>query len=111
MSNLHLKIGLAIGCTFMLAACTRTLPVIPHAIRCDAGTELLKSRCAPPTPVPGDTTFATLVDAAQKDRQALQECGITVKALQESINRCNGAIDGFNTKIDKLNDKNRKDAK
>lgn len=34
---------------------------------------------------------------------------MTVKALQESIKRCNSAIDGFNQKVDELNDKNKKD--
>lgn len=109
MTHRLVRIGLSIPAAVVLAACTRTLPVVPHAIRCDASAELLKSRCASPTPLSPDTTFATLVDAAQKDRQALQECGMTVKALQESINRCNGAIDGFNGKIDDVNDKNRKD--
>jgi len=110
MKQLHSKLGLIPACCLLLISCSHTLPIVPHAIRCDANAELLKSRCASPSPVSGDTTFATLVDAAQKDRQALQECGMTVKALQDSIDRCNGTIDGFNKKIDELNDKNRKDA-
>ncbi len=85
-----------------LAGC-KTVTVVPHAVQCDVGVELLASRCATPKPIANDATYATLVDTMQADRKALQECGVTADTLREAISRCNQAIDEYNKKIDAIN--------
>jgi hypothetical protein len=85
-----------------MTACT-TVPVVPHAVKCDVSAELLASGCAAPTPIAGDSTYAGLVDAMQADRKALRECGITVETLRNAITRCNLATGEYNKKIDALN--------
>jgi hypothetical protein len=87
----------------MLIAGCRTVPVVPHAVTCDASTELLASKCPPPRPLADNATFAALVDTMQADRQALRECGMTVDALIKTIQQCNRATDGYNRKIDAIN--------
>ena len=89
-------------CSLFIAGC-QTLPVVPHAIDCDVNAELLASKCPPPGQIANDTTFATLVDTMQADRQALRECGVTVDTLRDALKRCNAATDEFNKKIDALN--------
>jgi hypothetical protein len=98
-----------IGNCFVLSGCGRTLILkSPHAIRCDAPSELLNNRCSNPTNITNDITFEGLVDASRSDRQALRECKRSFEALQDSINRCNQAIDDLNTKIDQINAANEK---
>ena len=87
----------------MLVAGCRTVPVVPHAVACDASSELLASKCPPPRPLADNATFAALVDTMQADRQALRECGITVDALIKTIKQCNHATDEYNKKIDAIN--------
>jgi hypothetical protein len=87
----------------LLSGCCPTLPVVPHAIRCDASAELLRAKCPSPTRIPEDATFGTLVDAMRSDRQALRECGRALDALRDSIDRCNRATDEFNKRIDRIN--------
>jgi hypothetical protein len=91
------------GCLF-IAGC-QTLPVVPHAINCDVSAEMLASKCAKPVPITNDATYATLVDAMQADRKALQECGITGDAIRGALIRCNRATDEYNKKIDAINNK------
>jgi hypothetical protein len=91
----------------MLVACSPTLTVVPHAMRCDASAELVASTCALPKPIPDDATFSGVVEASRDDRQALRECGMSLNALRESMNRCNASVDEFNRKVDELNTKNR----
>lgn len=91
-----------------IAGCTTTVPVVPHAIRCELGPKLKAYRCAEPKPLPQDATFQTLVDTMLADRQALLECNLSANALRNSINRCNQATDDFNKKIDELNQSNAK---
>jgi len=81
----------------------QTLPVVPHALNCDANAELLAGKCAAPRQVSNNTTYAALVDTMQADRKALQECGIMVDTLRNTLNRCNQAADEYNKKIDALN--------
>lgn len=85
-----------------VSAC-QTLPVVPHALNCDVNAELLASKCAAPKPIPNNTTYATLVDTMQADRNALQECGILADTLRNTLNRCNQASNDYNKKIDALN--------
>lgn len=87
----------------MLVAGCRTVPVVPHAVACDASAELLASKCPPPRPLADNATFAALVDTMQADRQALRECGMTVDALIKTIKQCNHATDEYNKKIDAIN--------
>lgn len=87
----------------MLIAGCRTVPVVPHALTCDASAELLASKCPPPRPLADNATFAALVDTMQADRQALRECGMTVDALIKTIRQCNHATDEYNRKIDAIN--------
>ena len=87
----------------MLVAGCRTVPVVPHAVACDASAELLASKCPPPRPLADNATFAALVDTMQADRQALRECGITVDALIKTIKQCNHATDEYNKRIDAIN--------
>ena len=89
-----------------IAGCTTPVPVVPHAIRCELGADLQSSRCPTPKPLPEDATFQTLVDTMLADRQALRECGLTAKALRDSIDKCNQATDDFNKKIDEMNKSN-----
>lgn len=89
-----------------IAGCTTTVPVVPHAIRCELGPQLQAYRCAEPKPLPQDATFQTLVDTMLADRQALHECKFSANALRNSINTCNQATDDFNKKIDELNESN-----
>lgn len=93
------------GCLAMVA-CASPVPVATHSLRCDASAELLTVRCENPQPVAEDAIFATVVDVMRKDRQALLECGLRMEALQESIIRCNQQADQFNTKLDRINEKN-----
>jgi len=85
-----------------IAGC-QTVPVASHAINCDVSAELLASKCSPPQQIANDSTFATLVDAMQADRQALRECGVTVDTLRDTLKRCNAATAEFNKKVDALN--------
>jgi hypothetical protein len=101
------RLGTVLAGSLMLAACSPTLTVVPHAMRCDASAELLASSCASPKPIPDDATFSAVVDASRDDRQALRECGISLNTLRESMNRCNASVDEFNRKVDELNAKNR----
>ena len=93
----------AISLACLLVAGCKTVTVVPHALNCDANAELLASKCASPRQIASNTTYATLVDTMQMDRQALQECGIAAEALRDSIRRCNQATDEYNRKIDELN--------
>jgi hypothetical protein len=93
------------GCLTM-GACATPVPVATHSLRCDASAELLTAKCENPQPVAEDATFATVVDVMRKDRQALLECGLRMEALQASIIRCNHQADQFNTKLDKISEKN-----
>lgn len=102
MKALCLKLTPILMGSLFIAGC-KTLPVVPHAIKCDVGTELLAEKCAAPKQVANDATYATLVDAMQADRKALQECGITADALREAIRRCNQATGEYNQKIDAIN--------
>ena len=86
-----------------IAGCTTAVPVVPHAIRCELSAELQASNCPESGQLPQDATFQTLVDTMLADRQALRECGLSVNALRDSINKCNQATDEFNKKIDALN--------
>lgn len=86
-----------------ITGCTTTVPVVPHAIRCELSAELQASNCQEPGQLPQDATFQTLVDTMLADRQALRECGLSVNALRESIKKCNQATDEFNKKIDAIN--------
>ena len=88
--------------SLFMAGC-RTVPVIPHAVGCDAGAQLLASKCPPPGQLEDDATFAAVVDTMQADRQALRECGMTVDALIKTIRQCNRATDEYNKKIDAIN--------
>lgn len=92
---------ISLSCLF-IGGC-KTVTVVPHALNCDANAELLTSKCAAPRQIASDTTYATLVDTMQMDRQALQECGIAAETLRDSIRRCNQATDEYNKKIDELN--------
>lgn len=103
---LHWKLPVLVA-GLALAGCCPTVIVAPHATRCDAGAELLAARCAPPQQISGDATFASVVDAMRADRQALSECGLSLDALRDSINRCNQAVDEFNKKVDELNAKSK----
>ncbi|MFZ2163662.1 MAG: hypothetical protein WAW02_15730 [Sideroxyarcus sp.] len=88
--------------SLIIAGC-QTLPVVPHALTCDASAELLASKCAAPRPRSNDITYAALVDTMQADRKALQECGITADTLRDTLKRCNQAANEYNKKIDALN--------
>lgn len=88
--------------SLFMAGC-RTVPVVPHAVGCDASAQLLASKCLPPGQLEDDATFATVVDIMQADRQALRECGMTVDALIKTIRQCNHATDEYNKKIDAIN--------
>lgn len=81
----------------------QTLPVVPHALKCEVNTELLAVQCATPRPVANNATYASLVDTMQADRKALRECSLTAEALREAIDRCNRETDAYNQKIDTLN--------
>jgi hypothetical protein len=88
--------------SLFMAGC-RTVPVVPHAVGCDASAQLLASKCLPPRQLEDNATFATVVDTMQADRQALRECGMTVDALIKTIRQCNHATDEYNKKIDAIN--------
>ncbi len=107
MARFHSKLCSALAGSLILAGCCSTLPVVPHAIPCNASADLLNSKCPLPTGISTDATFQTLVDAMQNDRQALRECGISLDALRSSINLCNKATEEFNKKIDDINKKNK----
>ena len=79
-------------------------------MRCDVSPDLMASRCPSPAKIPNDATFGGLADAELSDRHALRECGVTVDALRDSINKCNQATDEFNKKVDEINDRNTKGA-
>jgi hypothetical protein len=81
----------------------QTVPVVPHAVNCDASPELLARKCATPGQIANTTTYAALVDTMQADRKALQECNVTADALRETLQRCNQATAEYNKKIDALN--------
>jgi len=107
MNRLRLKLGAMLASSVMLAGCCPTLSVAPHAIRCNADAELLAHKCPLPNQIPDDATFQAVVDAMRSDRQALRDCGISLDALRDSINRCNQTVDDFNKKIDEINAKNK----
>lgn len=86
----------------LMAGC-QTLPVVPHALKCEVNAELLAGQCATPRPVANNATYASLVDTMQADRKALRECSLTAEALREAIDRCNRETDAYNQKIDALN--------
>lgn len=111
MGRLHSKLGSSLLASFLAGGCCPTLTVAPHAIRCDAAVELLATKCALPTQIADDATFAAVVDAMRSDRKALRDCGVTLDVLRDSINRCNRATDDFNKKIDEINEKNKASAK
>jgi hypothetical protein len=96
-----LKLTLLLSVGILIAGC-QTLPVVPHALTCNASAELLASKCAAPRPISNDITYAALVDTMQADRKALQECGITADTLRNTLKRCNQAADEYNKKIDAL---------
>lgn len=111
MTTIHSSITVAIGSACLVAGCCSNLPVVPHAIRCDAFPVLLVGKCEAPTQIPDDATFSILVDAMQGDRKALQECALAAEALRASMERCNQGTDDFNKKMDEINEKLRKAAR
>lgn len=88
--------------SLLFAGC-KTVPVVPHAIGCNASAELLASKCSPPIQIANDATFSALVDTMQADRQSLRECAVTVDALVATIKQCEQATSEFNKKIDGMN--------
>ena len=102
MKALCMKLAPLLVGSLFVAGC-KTLPVVPHAIRCDVSADLLAGKCAPPKPITNDATYAALVDTMQADRKALQECGIAADTLRDAIKRCNQATDEYNKNIDALN--------
>lgn len=102
MKELCLKLTQILLGSLFIAGC-QTLPVVPHAISCDVSAELLASKCATPTQITNDTTYAALVDTMQADRKALRECSIMADTLRVAIKRCNQATDEYNKKIDTMN--------
>lgn len=96
------RLALILAGSLLITGC-QTVPVVPHAISCDANAELLSSKCSPPKQMTNDANFATLVDTMQTDRQALRECGIMVDTLRETLKRCNEATREFNKTIDARN--------
>lgn len=107
MDRLHQKLGAILAGGFLAGGCCPTVTVVPHAIRCDATVELLATKCVLPMQVADDATFATVVDAMRSDRKSLRDCGTSLDALRDSINRCNRATDEFNKKIDEINKNNK----
>ncbi len=102
MKTLHSKpLPMLVG-ILLIAGC-RTVPVVPHAMKCDVSPELLAGKCATPTQIASDSTYAMLIDTMQTDRKALRECGLSVDTLRDAIRRCNRATDEYNRKIDALN--------
>jgi hypothetical protein len=81
----------------------QTLPVVPHTMSCNVSVELLEGKCAPPTQIANDITYASLIDTMQSDRKSLRECSVTADTLRDAIRRCNQATEDFNKKIDALN--------
>ena len=102
MNKTDLKLAAMVLGILLIAGC-RTLPVVPHAIKCEVSDQLLAGKCAAPKPVSIDTTYAKLVETMQADRKSLQECGLAADALREAIKRCNEATDEYNKKIDAIN--------
>ncbi len=102
MKTLHSALLLIIAGGLSATGC-RTLPVVPHAMKCDVRAELLAGKCMPPTQIANDSTYAGLVDAMQADRKALRECGVTADSLRDVIERCNQSTDEYNKKIDAVN--------
>ncbi len=102
MKSLHSKLLPILAGSLLIAGC-RTVPVVPHAMKCDVSPELLAGKCATPTQIANDSTYATLIDSMQADRKALRECGLNVDTLRDAIRRCNQATDEYNRKIDALN--------
>lgn len=87
----------------VITGCATPVPVVSHTLRCDANAELMASQCARPKPIADDATFEMVIATMRDDRHALQECGILLDSLRESINRCNQQVDAFNEKIDEMN--------
>ncbi len=102
MKKADLKLAAIVLGGLLIAGCG-TLPVVPHAIKCEVSDQLLAGKCAAPKPVSIDTTYAKLVETMQADRKSLQECGLSADALREAIKRCNAATDEYNRKIDIIN--------
>ncbi len=102
MKSLPSKLLSILAGSLLIGGC-RTVPVVPHAMKCDLSPELLVGKCATPTQIANDSTYATLIDAMQADRRALRECGLSVDTLRDAIQRCNRATDEYNRKIDALN--------
>jgi hypothetical protein len=105
MKGAHLKLTPVLLVSLFIAGC-QTVPVVPHALDCNVSSELLAGRCAKPMPIAKDSTYATLVDTMQADRQALRECGNTADALRDALKRCNQAALEYNRKIDANNKTN-----
>lgn len=106
MNMRYFKTTLILTAGLSAAGCCTPVPVVPKAIRCEPSAELLAHQCAAPEQLPENATFQTLVDTMLADRQALRECALAEKALRDSITKCNQANDGFNKKIDELNESN-----
>ena len=102
MKEPRLKLTPVLLAGLIVAGC-QTVPVVPHALNCDVSPELLAGRCAAPKPVTNATTYATLVDIMQADRQALRECSSEADALRDALRRCNHASLEYNRKIDAIN--------
>ncbi|MBI5890683.1 MAG: hypothetical protein HZB47_08400 [Nitrosomonadales bacterium] len=105
MKTTNLQFASLLLGSLLVAGC-KTLPVASHAINCDVGRELLAGKCAAPSPIAGDATYAALVDAMQADRKALQECSIAADTLRETLKRCNRATAEYNKKVDALGNAN-----
>ena len=86
-----------------LAGCgTTVVPVVTKAEKCDV-PPALRQDCDAPVLLATDITYGQLLDSYLGDRQRLRRCVEQRDALQAALDRCNGAIDAFNAKLEALN--------